>query len=143
MTEDSGAVALPEAYLDLFEGRALGHLATIMPDGSPQVTPVWIDREGSFLLVNTAKGRVKSDNMERRPHVAVEVMDGAQPYRYLSVRGRVVEAIEGDRAEAHIDALARRYLGVDAYPETNRAPGEKRVIFKIEPTSVHGFGSAD
>jgi PPOX class probable F420-dependent enzyme len=112
-----------------------------MPDGSPQVTPVWIDREGSFLLVNTAKGRVKSDNMEQRPHVAVEVMDGAQPYRYLSVRGRVVEAIEGERAEAHIDALAQRYLGVDAYPEANRAPGEKRVIFRIQPTSVHGFGS--
>ncbi|MFN2250726.1 MAG: PPOX class F420-dependent oxidoreductase [Anaerolineae bacterium] len=138
---DAEVASIPKDFEDLFEARSLGHLATVMPDGSPQVTPVWIDYDGTHLIVNSAKGRVKSDNMLERPEVAIEVMDGTEPYRYLAVRGDVVEIIDGDEAEAHIDKLAHKYLGVSKYPSANRAPGEERVMFKIAPRSVHGFAS--
>jgi PPOX class probable F420-dependent enzyme len=136
---DATPVPIPDEFRDLFESRALGHLATVMPDGSPQVTPVWIDYDGTHVIVNTAKGRVKTRNMEQRPAVAVEVMDGESPYRYLSIRGRVVDVIDDQSAEDHIDKLAHKYLGVDKYPTRNRAPGEVRVMFKIAPLKLHGF----
>jgi len=119
-----------EHYLDLFEKKSFGNLATIMPDGSPQVTPVWVDVQEGQLWVNSAKGRQKDRNMERDPRVAVSIQDPEDPYRYLQVRGRVVE-ITREGAEEHIDQLARRYLGVEEYP--HRTPGEIRKIFKIKP----------
>ena len=118
------------SYLDLFKKRAFASLATIMPDGSPQVTPVWIDYDGTYLIVNTARGRQKDKNMQRDPRVAIEILDPDDPYRYLQVRGKVVEITE-EGADAHIDKMAKKYLGKDTYP--NRSPGQIRVIYKIRP----------
>jgi PPOX class probable F420-dependent enzyme len=82
---------IPESYRDLFQKKAFAHLATIMPDGTPQVTPVWCDYDGTYIRINSAKGRVKDHNMRRNPQVALEIMDPDNPYRYLAVRGRVAE----------------------------------------------------
>ncbi len=130
---------IPESHRDLFafEKRAFGHLATLMPDGSPQVTPVWIDFDGTHVLVNSARGRQKDRNMRRDPRVAIEVSDPENPYRYVQIRGRVVEITE-EGADAHIDRLAKKYRGLDRYP--NRRPGEVRVIYKILPERVTVFG---
>jgi PPOX class probable F420-dependent enzyme len=127
---------IPSEYLDLFQKRAFAVLATLMPDGSPQVTPVWCDFDGTHVLVNSARGRVKDRNMRRDPRVALAIMDPDNPYRYLEVRGRVVEITE-DGAEAHIDRLAKKYLGVETYPY--RRPGEVRVLYKIRPERVSGL----
>jgi PPOX class probable F420-dependent enzyme len=127
------AAQIPREYLDLLEKPAFAHLATVMPDGTPQVTPVWIDFDGTYLLVNTAAGRQKDKNMTARAQVGIELSDPANPYRYLSVRGRVVEMIE-DGADAHIDKLAKKYLGLDSYPY--RSATETRRIYKIEPLRV-------
>lgn len=117
--------AIPEKYLDLFQKKAFGHLVTLMPDGQPQVTPVWCDYDGNHLMVNTAQGRQKDRNMQRDGRVAVSIMDPDNAYRYLEVRGRVAARVL-DGADAHIDKLAKRYLGKDSYPF--RQPGEVRVI---------------
>ncbi len=129
--------SIPEAYRDLFQKRAFAHLATIMRDGTPQVTPVWCDFDGTHIRINSAKGRVKDTNMRRNPHVALEIMDPDNPYRYLAVRGRVAEITEAG-ADAHIDSLAKKYLGQDRYP--HRRPGERRVIYKIQPEQVSSMG---
>lgn len=121
---------IPVQYLDLFHKKAFAHLATSMPNGSPQVTPVWIDYDGEYLLVNTAKGRQKYRNVLKDPRVAISVLDPDDPYRYLQVRGEVVEVTE-DGADDHIDKMAQKYLGKEKYP--NRRPGEVRVLFKIRP----------
>jgi len=126
---------IPDQFLDLFQKRAFAHLVTLMPDGSPQVSPVWVDYDGAYLVVNTARGRQKDRNMQRSAKVAVGIQDPDNPYRYLLVRGRVAEATE-EGADAVIDALAKKYLGVDKYP--NRRPGEVRVTYKIEPEHVTG-----
>jgi len=128
---------IPERYLDLFEKRAFGHLATLMPDGSPQVTPVWVDFDGTHVLVNSARGRQKDRNMRRDPRVAIEIQDPDDPYRYVQIRGRVVEITE-EGADPHIDKLAKKYRGLDRYP--HRAPGEVRVLYKILPEHVSGRG---
>jgi PPOX class probable F420-dependent enzyme len=128
---------IPKAYDDLFQKRAFAHLATIMPDGSPQVTPVWCDYDGTHIRINSAKGRVKDANMRRNPHVALEIMDPDNPYRYLAVRGRVTEITEVG-ADAHIDSLAKKYLGQDRYPYRGR--GEQRVIYKIQPERISSMG---
>ena len=128
---------VPEEYLDLLQKRAFGHLATLMPDGSPQVTPVWVDFDGTHVLVNSALGRQKDRNLRRDGRVALEIQDPDNPYRYLLVRGRVVQITEED-ADAGIDRLAHKYLGVDQYP--NRRPGEVRVWYKILPKRVHAQG---
>lgn len=127
---------IPEKYNDLFEKPALGSLATLMADGSPQVTPVWLDREGEYIRVNTAKGRVKDRNMRRDGRVALAIIDPADPYRYVEIRGRVASVSE-DGAEAHIDKLAKKYIGADVYPW--RKPDEVRVIFRILPEHVSGI----
>jgi PPOX class probable F420-dependent enzyme len=101
-----------------------------MPDGSPQVTPVWCDYDGQHVLINSAKGRVKDRNMRRDPRVGLDIVDPDNPYRHLSIRGRVV-SIDENGADEHIDKLAKKYLGQERYPR--RAPGEVRVIYKIEP----------
>ncbi len=126
---------IPDQFLDLFQKRAFAHLVTLMPDGSPQVSPVWVDYDGAYLVVNTARGRQKDRNMQRSAKVAVSIQDPDNPYRYLLVRGHVAEATE-EGADAVIDALAKKYLGVDKYP--NRRPGEVRVTYKIEPEHVTG-----
>ncbi len=127
---------IPEKYLDLFEKRVFASLATLMPDGTPQVTPVWIDFDGRHVLVNTAVGRQKDRNLQREPRVAVMLLDPDNPYRYLEIRGRVVDRVlEG--ADQHIDRMARKYLGADQYPY--RQPGEVRVIFRIEPEKTGGI----
>jgi len=127
--------SIPEEFLDLFEKRAFAHLATIMPDGSPQSTPVWIDYDGEYILVNTARGRQKDKNMSRNPDVAISILDPEDPYRYMQVRGIVAEATE-EGAFEHIDKMAKKYLGYDKYP--NHQPGDVRVIYKIKPVHVSG-----
>jgi PPOX class probable F420-dependent enzyme len=124
---------IPEKYLDLFQKRAFAHLATLMEDGSPQVTPVWIDFDGTYLLVNSAEGRVKDENMRRDPRVAIEIMDPDDPYRYFQVRGRVVE-ITDQGARDHIDKMAKKYKGLDKYPF--HRSGEVRMIYKVLPEQV-------
>lgn len=124
------AEIIPEAFNDLFTKRAFGSLATLMPDGRPQVTPVWCDFDGAHIRVNTARGRQKDRNMQRDPRVAITLMDPENPYRYVEVRGRVVEMTE-EGVDAHIDSLAKKYLGLDKYPY--RSPSETRVICKIQP----------
>jgi PPOX class probable F420-dependent enzyme len=123
-------------YSDLLqEKRTFAHLATTMPDGAPQVTPVWVDYRDGRVLVNTAKGRVKARNMEPGSHVALSIADPDNPYRYVQVRG-VVAKVHDEGADAHIDYLAKKYLDADKYPW--RQPGEQRVIYEIEPERVQG-----
>ncbi len=131
------AATIPEKSKDLLSKAAFAHLATLMPDGSPQVTPVWFDFDGSYIRVNSAKGRVKDKNMRRGKRVALSVQDPDNPYRYLAVRGQVADITE-EGADAHIDSLAKKYLGKDQYPF--RQSGEVRVIYKIRPESVHTSG---
>jgi len=107
-----------------------------MPDGSPQVTPVWFDYKEGRIRVNTAKGRVKARNMKEGSPVALAIMDPDNPYRYIQVRGRVRRAAE-EGANAHIDTLAKKYLGKDKYPFAQ--PGEVRVMYEIEPVSASGM----
>jgi PPOX class probable F420-dependent enzyme len=129
---------IPQTHLDLFTAKkAYASLATVMPDGSPQVTPVWFDYEGGKVRVNTARGRVKDRNMTQNARVALMIMEPENPYRYVQVRGKVVEITE-QGADAHIDSLAKKYLGVDKYPM--RREGEVRVMYTIEPTSVQSIG---
>jgi PPOX class probable F420-dependent enzyme len=129
--------SIPDKYRDLFTKRAFASLATLMPDGSAQVTPVWVDLEGDLVLVNTARGRQKDKNMRRDPRVAMAIIDPENPYRYLEIRGRIAEITE-EGADAHIDKMAKKYLGADKYPY--RQPSETRVIFKIQPERVNTMG---
>lgn len=126
---------IPTSHADLLTTKpAFANLATLNTDGSPQVTPVWVDFDGTHVVFNTARGRVKTNNLEREPHVALSIADPENPYRYLGIQGRVVEMTEKG-ADAHIDKMARKYLGKDTYPF--RAPGEQRVIVKIAADKVH------
>jgi PPOX class probable F420-dependent enzyme len=129
---------IPKAYLDLFSKPAFAHLVTLMPDGSPQVTPVWVDLDGNTVIVNTAKGRLKDRNMKRDPRVALAVSDPANPYRYIQVRGRVSDITENG-GDAHIDKMAKKYLNQDTYPY--RQQGEVRVVYRITPEHVQAWGS--
>ncbi len=129
------AGAIPAEFLDLFQKPTFAHLATLMADGTPQVTPVWVDYDGRHILVNSSAGRQKDLNMERRRRVAIEIPDPDNPNRYVAVRGSVV-AINEEGADAHLDRLARRYLGRDRYPDSYRFPGEVRRIYKIAPDRV-------
>jgi PPOX class probable F420-dependent enzyme len=124
-------------YRDIFEKKAFAHLATIGPDGKPQVTPVWCDFDGTHVRLNTARGRVKDRNLKANPRVALSVMDPDNPYRYVQVQGRVAEMTE-QGADQHIDALAKKYIGQDRYPW--RQPGEVRVTVKIAADRVQGMG---
>lgn len=124
---------IPEKYLDLFEKKAFAHLATLMPDGSPQVTPVWVDYDGEYVLVNSSIGRQKDLNMRRDPRVAIDIQDPDQPYRHLQVRGKVVEITEEGAAE-HIDKMAKKYRGTEKYQ--NWTAGMVRVLYKIKPENL-------
>ena len=128
---------IPAAFSDLTNKKAFANLATVMPDGSPQVTPVWFDVADGRIRVNTAKGRVKARNMHDGSRVALSVLDPDNPYRYMQIRGRVVRETE-QGADAHIDSLAKKYLGKDKYPF--RQAGEVRVMYEIEPLAVQVQG---
>ncbi|MDQ3967133.1 MAG: PPOX class F420-dependent oxidoreductase [Thermoproteota archaeon] len=123
-----------------FEEMNFAFLATLMKGGSPHVTPTWvdIDKSNNTILINTAKGRIKHRNISRDPRVAVSVIDSSNPYHMVTVRGRVIEQINGKEADEHIDKLAKKYLGKDKYP--GRAPGEERVLLRIKPEIVAGMG---
>jgi len=123
--------------MDLLERPLLAVLSTIMPDGSPQATPLWFDTDGSYIRINSARGRTKDLNMRRDPRVALVIVDDANPYRYVQIRGRVVKFIEGDVAREHINQLSQRYTGQDW--ELMR-PDEVRVMYLIEPEHVSGLG---
>ncbi|HEY7286981.1 MAG TPA: PPOX class F420-dependent oxidoreductase [Vicinamibacterales bacterium] len=131
------AAAIPSSHTDLFKKIAFANLATINADGTPQVTPVWIDWDGKNLLVNTAQGRVKDRNLRRNPKVAISIMDPDNPYRHLAIQGRVVN-VTTEGADAHIDKMAKKYMGKDSYPF--RTPTEVRVLYTIEPEKVHSMG---
>ncbi len=129
---------IPARFLELFQKKSFAHLATLLPNGTPQTSPVWVDFDNTHVLVNSARGRLKDKNMRQRPQVALSIQDPDDPYRYLEVRGRVVEITE-QGAEEHIDRLAKRYLGLDRYPY--RQPGEVRVIYKIKPERTSALGA--
>jgi len=127
----------PDAFLPLLEGPVVVNIGTIMQDGQPQVHPIWCNLDDGDILVNSAKGRAKDKNMRARPQVTVLAVDPRNPYRYMEVRGTVIEITE-DGADKHIDDLAELYMGKRPYPF--RAPGEVRVSYRIRPKSVHTFG---
>ena len=123
--------AIPAEYLDLLQQKtAFGTLATIMPDGTPQVTPVWFDYADGKIRINSKRGRVKARNMTEGAPVALSIIDPDNPYRHVQIRGRVWRVTE-EGAWAHIDSLAKKYLGQDKYPWAR--PGEQRVLVKITP----------
>ncbi len=130
---------IPKSHLDLFEPtcRAFAFLGTLMKDGSPQVTPVWFNTDDQYILVNTAVGRTKDRNMQARPVVAIAIFDPANPYRYIQIRGKVVERTEEGGRE-HIDALSKKYTGRERY--NSMRPGEVRVIFKISLDHITAIG---
>lgn len=128
---------IPDTYKDLFQKKAFAHLATVGADGSPQVTPVWVDFDGIHIRFNTARGRVKDKNLRRNPKAALSIQDPDNPYRYMQVRGRVAEITE-QGADAHIDALAKKYINQDKYPW--RRSDEVRVTYKILPEKIHTLG---
>ncbi len=126
-----------EKYKDLLEGKkAFAHLATQMADGTPQVTPVWFDYTNGKVRVNSALGRVKVKNMTVGAPVAMSIQDPDNPYRYIAIRGHVTRVTE-ENARAHIDSLAKKYLGKDIYPGPKN---ETRVLFEIEPEKISGMG---
>jgi len=130
--------SIPDNYLDLLqEKKAFANLATVRADGSPQVTPVWVDYNGGLIRFNTAKGRVKARILKPGSAVALAIMDPDNPYRYIQIRGRVRRIVE-QGADAHIDSLAKKYLGKDQYPF--RQLGEVRLMYEIEPLSASGMG---
>jgi PPOX class probable F420-dependent enzyme len=123
-----------EPVANLFKGKNFAFVATVMKDGSPQITPTWVDIDGDYIIVNTAQGRLKQKNVSRDPRVAISLVDDANPYNMVTVRGKVVEQTTKG-ADEHIDKMAKKYIGLEKYP--NRAPGEKRVILKIRPEKVY------
>ena len=123
-----GQNSIPDSHVDLFRKKAFANLATLMPNGSPQVTPVWVDYDGRHVLINTAAGRQKDKNLQRDGRVALSIMDPENPYRYLEVRGHITQRTH-EGADQHIDAMASKYLGQDKYPY--RQAGEVRVLYKV------------
>ena len=128
---------IPATHTDLLQKPAFASLATLNVDGTPQVTPVWFDWDGSHVLINTARGRVKDRNLRRNPHVALAIPDPSNPYRYIGIQGRVTNITE-EGADAHIDKMAKKYLNKDRYPY--RAQGEVRMLVTIVPEKVHAVG---
>jgi PPOX class probable F420-dependent enzyme len=131
------AIALNEKQQQFLTGKNFAHIATLSEDGSPQVTPVWIDFDGTHVIFNTEKKRAKTGHLERDPRVSLSIQDANNPYSYIEIRGRVVEMTE-EGANEHIDKLAKKYMGKDKYPF--HRPGDVRVIVKIEPLKVFGMG---
>lgn len=132
-------VSFPDSHKDMLgnDKKAFAFLATIMKDGTPQVTPVWFNADDTYIYVNTAIGRVKENNMKMRPNVTLCIADPDNPYRYLQIRGKVIEFTE-EHADEHIDALTLKYRGIPKYP--SRQPGEKRITYKILPLKIDAHG---
>jgi len=129
---------LNQTARDLIEGKNLAHFVTLMKDGSPQVTPVWVDHDGTHVLINTAEGRQKPRNLARDSRVAMSIVDNDNLYKYVQIRGKVVE-ITREGAWEHINKLARKYRGAETkYPQR---PGEQRIIIKILPEYVSEWGA--
>ena len=125
---------IPDAVLDLLtQKKALASLATVLSDGTPQVTPVWFDYVDGKVRFNTAKGRVKARVLKEGSPVAMAILDPDNPFRYIQIRGRISRLAE-QGADEHINVLSRKYLGKDVYPF--RQPGEVRVMYEVEPSSV-------
>jgi PPOX class probable F420-dependent enzyme len=126
---------ITEPIAQLLKGKNFAYLSTLMKDGSPQVTPTWVDieKDGNNILINTAEGRIKHKNISRDPRIAISISDQNNPYNMVSIRGRVIEQIN-EGADEHTDRLAKKYLGMDKYPY--RSPNEKRVILKIKPEKI-------
>ena len=116
------------------QGKNFAAVSTVMPDGSPQVSIVWVDADDKYIYINTAEGRVKPDNIRRDGRVAISIFDSQNPYRQAMVRGKAEEE-KRIEAEKHIDKMAMKYLGLDEYP--HRGPGEKRVVFRIKPERIY------
>ncbi len=125
---------LSEKARRLIEEPNFGFVATVMEDGSPQVSPVWVDLENGHVVFNTAIGRVKEKNMRRDPRVSISIANRENQYEKVDIRGRVVDFVEGEEADRHIDKMAQKYIGEEKYPW--KAPGEQRVIVKIAPERV-------
>ena len=128
--------ALTDKSRALIDAPNYAFLATVDEDGAPQVSPVWIDRDDDTILVNTGTGRVKDRNMRRDPRVALSIATEGNAYDKVDIRGHVVDIVEGEEADRHIDKLAKKYTGEDRYPD--RRDGEERVIFRIEADRIHG-----
>ena len=122
----------------LFKEKNFASFATVMKDGSPQVTPVWVDYDEGNIMINTAEGRVKQRNVTRNPKVAVSITDSTNPYTMVTVRGTITEQTN-QGADEHIDKMAKKYLGVDKYPF--RAQGEKRILLRVRPERVFYMSS--
>ena len=129
--------AIPDSFSDLLQKRTFAHLSTLMKDGSPHSSAVWVDVEGDNVVVNSAEGRLKDRNIRRDARVAISAVDPDNPYRSLNLRGRVIKITDED-ADAHIDRMAKKYMDVDAYPF--RSPDEKRLKYYIELDRVATMG---
>ena len=129
-------IGLTENARKMLEGKNFVYIATVNPNGTPQVTPTWVDTDGKFVLINTALGRAKERNIKKNPHVALAITDQNNPYNLVVIQGKVIDKVTGHVADEHIDKMAKKYQGLDKYP--NRNPAEKRVILKIEPTKIIG-----
>ena len=124
---------IDDSVTQLLTGKNFAFVATLMKDGSPQITPTWIDYDGKTILINTAEGRTKQKNVSRDQRVAISIVDQNNPYNMVTIRGKVIEQTSKG-ADEHIDKLAKRYLDVDKYPF--RSPTEKRIILKVRPEKV-------
>ncbi len=125
---------LSEKAKKLIDGKNFANVATLMPDGSPQVAPVWVDREGDYVILNAAKSRQKTKNLKRDPRVAIAIYDQNNPYSNISIRGRAVEITE-EGAEDHIDSMQMKYHGSPKYPYHN--PKDPRILIKVQVDRVH------
>ncbi len=128
--------AIPEDYRDLFDRQTFAHVATILPNGMPHVTPTWVDADDAYeyVLINTARTRRKERNLRKDSSVGLSILDPDDPYRYLSLWGEAVDLTE-EGARDHIDDLARQYFDVDSYPSYDDDPGP-RVLVRIRPDRV-------
>ena len=134
MTGQSNEKLTDPRIREFFEGKNFAFLSSLMKDGSPHVTPTWVDIEDDNILINTALGRIKQTNISRDPRIALSIINQDNQYEMVTVRGKVTEQITGDLAEKHIDKLARKYINLDKYPR--RSKNEQRVILKIKPEKI-------
>ena len=131
------AVSLTEKQKKFLTDKTFGHIATLNKDGSPQVSPVWLDYDGTHVIVNSEQTRRKVRNLKRDPRVSISIQDAANPYAYIEIRGKAVEITPKGGFEG-IDKLSAKYTGQEKYP--GNAPGDVRVVIKIVPEHVTGMG---
>lgn len=128
---------IPEQYRDLLDSTALADVATIGPNGEPQVNPVWFGWDGTYLYFSQTTGRQKYRNVQREPRIALSIVDPQNPYRYLEIRGRVVR-IDPDPDNAFINSMAKKYMNEDVYPW--HRPGDVRVVVVVQPEHTTQMG---